>query len=79
MPKIAPLKKGDTIVTSGKSSIFPKNIPVGIIEGFKLDNAENFYIINIKLFNDMTSLDHVYIIKNQNKKLINELIDLENE
>jgi rod shape-determining protein MreC len=79
MPKNAQLKKGDTILTSGNSSIFPKNIPVGTISGFKLDAAENFYIINVELFNDMTSLDHVYVIKNQDKKLINQLINLKDE
>jgi len=79
MPKVAPIKKGDTIVTSGRSSIFPKNIPIGTIANFKLDIAENFYIIDVLLFNDMTSLDHVYVIKNTDKKLINNLIQQENE
>lgn len=79
MPKNAPLKKGDTILTSGKSSIFPKNIPVGSVVDFKLDTAENFYIVTIQLFNDMTSLDHVYVIKNQDKKLINQLMNLKDE
>ncbi|WP_375239578.1 rod shape-determining protein MreC [Aurantibacter sp.] len=79
IPKNAPLKKGDTILTSGNSSIFPKNIPVGTITNFKLDTAENFYIINVELFNDMNSLDHVYVIKNEDKKLINQLINPKDE
>ena len=64
IPKIAPVMVGDTIITSGRSSIFPKGIPVGTIQDFKLDAAENYYEINIKLFNDMTNLEHVYIIEN---------------
>lgn len=79
MPKIAPIKIGDTILTSGRSSIFPKNIPVGKIASFKLDTAENFYIINVELFNDMSSLDHVYVIKNLDKKLITDLTNHINE
>ncbi|WMI64056.1 rod shape-determining protein MreC [Aestuariibaculum sp. YM273] len=72
--KIAPVAKGDTIVTTGMSSIFPKGIPVGVVANFKLDNAENFYEINVKLFNDMTNLEHVYIIENTNKSEIKNLL-----
>lgn len=77
--KIAPVKVGDTIVTSGRSSIFPKNIDIGIIKDFKLDVAENYYEINVKLFNDMTNLEHVYIIKNTDAKEITNLLNQTNE
>ena len=75
IPKIAPVVKGDTILTSGRSSIFPKGILVGTIEDFKLDAAENYYTINVRLFNDMTNLEHVYIIENLDKTEINDLLD----
>ena len=78
IPKIAQsfLKIGDTIVTSGKSSIFPKGILVGSIHDFKLDDTENYYNLNVKLFNDMTNLEHVYIIENMDKT---EITNLQNE
>lgn len=72
--KIAPVSKGDTIITTGMSSIFPKGIPVGIVDSFKLDNAENFYEINVRLFNDMTNIEHVYIIENTHKAEITNLL-----
>jgi len=74
IPKIANVKIGDTIVTSGRSFIFPKGVPVGIIESFQLDQAENYYEINIELFNDMTGVEHVYIIENVNKEEIHNLL-----
>ena len=74
IPKIAPVKIGDTIITSGQSSIFPKGIPIGVIDEFQLDQAENYYEINVKLFNDMTSVEHVYIIENVNKEEIKNLL-----
>lgn len=77
--KIAPVAVGDTIVTSGQSSIFPKNIPVGTIIDSKLDATENFYEINVQLFNDMTNLQHVYIIENIDKKEIETLLEITNE
>lgn len=77
--KIAPLKKGDTIVTSGRSIIFPKGIPIGTIEDFRLDAAENFFTIDVKLFNDMTNIEYVYIIENVDKSEINSLLKPANE
>ncbi|MFI1771965.1 rod shape-determining protein MreC [Thalassobellus citreus] len=73
--KVAPVVKGDTIITSGRSSIFPKGIPIGTIKDFKLDAAENYYEINIKLFNDMTNIEHVYIIENLDAKEITNLLN----
>lgn len=75
IPKIAKVLVGDTIVTSGRSSIFPKDIQIGTIENYKLDAAENYYEINVKLFNDMTNLEHVYIIENINKPEITNLLN----
>ena len=64
------LSVGDTIVTSGYSSTFPPNIPVGSIDSYRLNDTEDLYIIDVKLFNNMKNLEHVYIIKNTD---INEL------
>lgn len=76
IPKNASIKKGDTIITSGRSSIFPKGLPVGIVNDYSIDPAENNFTINVKLFNDMTNIEHVYIIENLNiseiKNLLNE-------
>ncbi|TXE06143.1 rod shape-determining protein MreC [Seonamhaeicola algicola] len=75
IPVNAKVTVGDTIITSGRSSIFPKNIGIGVVKDFEKDVAENFYEINISLFNDMTNLEHVYIIENVHKQEINNLLD----
>ena len=64
IPRLAPVKIGDTITTGGRSTIFPKGILIGTINDFTLGKDENYYNLNIKLFNDMTNLEHVYIIEN---------------
>jgi len=71
--RLAPVKIGDTIITGGRSTIFPKGIRIGLVKDFKLDQGGNTLIINVKLFNDMTSLGHVYIIENTDAKEIKEL------
>lgn len=73
VPRQAPVKKGDTIITGGRSLIFPKGLPIGSIEDFKLDQTESYYTINIRLFNDMTNIGYVYIIENVNKEEIEKL------
>lgn len=73
--KNADVNIGDTIITSGRSSIFPKGIPIGTVEDFKLDIAENYYEIDVKLFNDMTNIEHVYIIENTDIKEITNLLN----
>jgi rod shape-determining protein MreC len=65
IPKLAPLSIGDTIVTGGNSAIFPRGILVGIVENFSV-STEDTFIVDVKLFNDMTKLSHVYIIENLN-------------
>ncbi len=70
---------GDTIMTSGISAIFPKGILIGTVDSFVKDEAENFYEINVRLFNDMTNIEHVSIIENMDKPEINTLLNVNNE
>ena len=74
VPRLAAIRKGDTIVTGGQSVIFPENINIGTIEKIYVDNQTNYYTLDIKLFNDMTNLGHVYIIKSKDRE---EIINLE--
>lgn len=76
VPRLAGVRKGDTIVTGGQSIIFPENIGIGTIENVYIDEETNYYTLNIKLFNDMTNLGHVYIIKNKDA---DEITKLENQ
>lgn len=73
VPRQAPVEVGDTIVTGGKSFIFPQGIPIGDIQDFTLDQNESYYTLNIRLFNDMTNIGHVYIIENRDKEELKAL------
>ncbi len=73
IPRQAPVVVGDTIVTDGKSTIFPRGILVGTIKEFELSNNQDYYDVTITLFNDMTSLHHVYIIENNEKEAIKQI------
>ncbi|MCW2120812.1 rod shape-determining protein MreC [Flavobacterium sp. 7A] len=73
VPRLASVRKGDTVVTGGQSVIFPENINIGTIDKIYIDNKTNYYTLNIKLFNDMTNLGHVYIIKSKDREELNNL------
>ena len=76
VPSQAPVTKGDTIVTGGRSLIFPKGVPIGIIDNYSLNENQSYYSIDVRLFNDMTNIGYVYIIENTDKKEIQELENL---
>ncbi|PCI36157.1 MAG: rod shape-determining protein MreC [Flavobacteriaceae bacterium] len=67
IPRQADLQVGDTIITGGRSAIFPEGIMVGTIKDFKFEDTK-FDEINITLFNDMSALGYVQIIENTERK-----------
>lgn len=64
LPKHTQFHKGDTIVTSGYSAVFPEGIPVGTIVGTARGADDNFFTLRIKLLTDFTALSTVKIISN---------------
>ena len=73
IPRQAPLQIGDTIETGGKSTIFPEGILIGTISKINKGNtADNK--VDVTLFNDMSNLGYVSVIKNLHKE---EIIALE--
>ena len=63
---------GDTVCTSGYSTIYPPDIPVGIIT--TVDAVSGMYKdMNVDLFQDIRSLKYVYIVQRHHQKEIDEL------
>ncbi len=74
IPGHVELNKGDTVVTTSFSMVFPQGITLGTIEEPELNTSTNFYDIKVKLSTDFQKLDHVYIVNNLLKK---EQLELE--
>lgn len=68
LPKHARFVKGDTVVTSGYSSVFPEGVPVGTIISGSRDREDNFYTLRIKLFTDFSTLSTVRVIRDNMKE-----------
>lgn len=75
IPKYVSLKIGDSVVTDGKSSIFPQGLPVGRIAGYRVDPKTGYWDISVELSEPMGKLSKVYIVKNLKKAEIRQIND----
>ncbi len=55
---------GDTVVTSGYSSIFPEGIMIGTISKFDVESGTNFYNIKVDLSTNFRTLKYVEVVRN---------------
>ena len=63
---------GDTVLSSGFSTIYPPDIPIGRVESARINQGSS-QDLTIILFEDFRSLHHVYIVKNNRGEEIREL------
>ncbi|MCH8553637.1 MAG: rod shape-determining protein MreC [Schleiferiaceae bacterium] len=64
VPKHAKLTKGDTVITDGRSTIFPKGEVIGFVKQANINPAAEFLDVTIELAVDFTNLEYVYVIDN---------------
>jgi rod shape-determining protein MreC len=71
-----PIKKGQAVVTSAYSRLFPANVPVGTISEVKKYVKKPFADISVKLSTQFGKVQSVYVVKNIYRK---EIVELEGE
>lgn len=64
---------GDTIITSGYSSMFPEGVMIGTISDYKIEKGDNFYSIVIKFSTDFNSISYAYVVRNIMKGELDKL------
>jgi len=69
IPKHANIELGDSIVTSGFSTVFPKGVFIGIVDNINLNTGSNYFDIRVKLVNNLALVQDVYVIGNKKKEL----------
>ena len=67
IPHHLEITPGDTVYTSGYSSIFPADIPLGTIKNAEIVNGAT-YDIKVELFEDFGALRYVSIVENIGKQ-----------
>ncbi len=73
IPLHAQVSVGDTITTSGYSSIYPEGIVIGFVQGFQ-EFGGSFYSIDVRLAVDFKRLNNVQVVKSLMRK---EKLELE--
>jgi rod shape-determining protein MreC len=63
IPMHIKISKGQHVVTSPYSNVFPQGTPIGIIHNFEIKSGDAFYTIYIKLATDMRNVRQAYVIK----------------
>ena len=67
IPTHSKITKGDTVVTSELSGIFPEGLMVGTVESYERRPNESFYTALVRLSADLKKANHVYVITNRFK------------
>ncbi|MDE6792728.1 MAG: rod shape-determining protein MreC [Muribaculaceae bacterium] len=73
VPRHARYQAGDTIVTSGYSTTFPADIPVGVVMNRIHGSDDNFFILKVRLNSDFRALSTVRVIKDEYKSELDSL------
>jgi len=63
VPNTVKVKKGDVVYTSGMSQIFPPNIKVGVITGFRENLHQLFQTIWVRPTVNLNNLEEVFILQ----------------
>jgi rod shape-determining protein MreC len=75
IPKSAKIAKGDSVLTSGLSAIFPKGMMIGRIRDFAPEKSTNNYSINLRSATDFYNLEYVYAIESADAEPVKKLLD----
>lgn len=63
VPQYADLKEGDTLVTSGRGSVYPKGLPVGIVTFAKRKPDDYSLEVEVEPFEKLDIVSVVFVIK----------------
>ena len=74
LPRYELFEKGDTVFTSGFSSILPAGIPIGQIDRLEDSADGQSYRARVELFVDFSEIDNVYVVGHTNRE---EQLELE--
>lgn len=74
VPRTVKVQKGDTVVTSSYSDIFPPGKIVGYVDQILEDKSTSTYSLKLKTATDFYSVQHAYIVRNLQKAEMDSLM-----
>lgn len=73
IPPYVSVSKGDTVVTSGFSAIFPEGIMVGTVEEYEIGEDANFLKLKVRLSTRFDALSNVRVIRYVHREELKQL------
>lgn len=73
IPRTVQVHIGDSVITSGFSTIFPKGIFIGYIDRIRDPKVGNFHELRIKFGTNFSTLQYVYVIQNFGGKEMHDI------
>jgi rod shape-determining protein MreC len=74
IPRTVKVQKGDTVVTSSYSDIFPPGKIVGYVAQVQEDKSTSTYSLKLKTATDFYSVQHAFVVKNLQKAEMDSLM-----
>jgi rod shape-determining protein MreC len=74
IPRTIKVQKGDTVVTSSYSDIFPPGKVVGYVAQVLEDKSTSTYSLKLKTATDFYSVQHAFVVKNLQKAEMDSLM-----
>ncbi len=75
VPQHYDVQRGDTVVTSGFSSIFPEGFLVGWVSEVRKNNPDGFSTIRVRLATDFHRLDYLYLVRLERAPVLDSLLN----
>jgi len=75
IPRSAKVAIGDTIITSGFSTSFPKGMLIGFVKEVIAEKSTNNFMIKLRSATNFYNLEFVYAIDNKQTEEINKILD----
>ena len=73
IPRTISVAKGDTVVTSPYSDIFPPGQIVGFVEEVREEKSTSMYNIRVRTATDFFSVQHAFVVRNLQKAEMDSL------
>ncbi|MGB4885308.1 MAG: rod shape-determining protein MreC, partial [Ferruginibacter sp.] len=75
IPKGTPVSKGDTVISSGLSTTFPRGLLVGRVSEIYEESGTSNLNIRVKTGVNFYNLEYVYVIANIQSAPVNQLLE----
>jgi rod shape-determining protein MreC len=73
IPQTSQITIGDTVVTSGYSTVFPRDYMIGTVSEINQQTQDGFYDITVKLATNFRGLHNVFLVKHSHQAEIDSL------